>query len=94
MALQFAIDLEQAKKVVADLELAAENGFPASLAIVRMYTTGNRLGDDRLAYDRSHVLAKADPADPNLDWGSLNDIKDARYRHGKFFYIDEEGTPP
>ena len=57
---------EELEKALAQLNIAYENGFKHSLAVVRLTEIGKTVSDHIATYDS--LILKAHPTSPNKDW--------------------------
>ena len=75
------VSKEELELALKQLNIAIENGFKDSKAVLRVYTGGETLSDFNSRYNS--IILKAHPTDENLDWGSTNHPEWFKFVDGK-----------
>ncbi len=83
--MDFCISSFELRKALETIEAAEKNGFDYCLAVFQMSSAGPMLDQCRATF--SDLIEKADPTDPNLDWGRFQGVS----RRNKF--VDGELVP-
>jgi len=83
------INLEEARKVVAELEAAHARGFVASEMVLRMH--GQVSDSGWVAVKASHLCYKAHPTDGKLNWGCSSGLHEDCYVGPDGLLYDDEG---
>jgi hypothetical protein len=83
--IQFAIDAQELRRALADIERAEANGFHYCLAVLELRQIGPMLGDCQVAY--SDLIERAHPYSGRLNWGRHQNIV------GRFRFADGRLIP-
>lgn len=86
------IELEEARRVLAALELAHSRGFVAAQAKLRFHGTVSYCGWIGMKFDG--LCDKAHPTDASLNWGCQGTSDYMRVVDGKLVPLEEAITPP